>query len=292
MIQYARYLLSLGHQHSTADRRLAFDLAQEASTWYSAEAPHNNAKTPDNDTETLDKNTETPNSTRPLPLVDRPLHQPEAPWSVLKDAAFALIENGDVVEHGPEYDMILQTSYNALHSGAYDYKDPSAFHELANHPMIKEWTKEWLEMKVGAASHGIGDACFEVARYYLEFWGWYPPRKDGKHPNSKLAELGFDWLELSAQASVDNTNTMAYRYQLLGVLLDENGRHEQAKQVIERGREAVEKYSNRHELSQTFYENTMKNFRPAEHRAATFMSPTEPLLKPQQRWPRQSKPWV
>jgi hypothetical protein len=271
MILYARYILTLNHQQTAADRRLALDLAQEVSTWHGAETPGN---------------------IKDVALVDGPLHQPEAPWSVLKDAAFALIENQDVIEGDPEYEVMLKISYDALHSGAHDYRDPSAFEQLANHPMIGEWTKEWLKLKVEAATHGIGDACFDVARYYLEYWGWYPVRKDGKPPNSHMAELGFDWLELSAQASVDNTNTMAYRYQLLGVLLDENGRHDQAKQAIERGREVVEQYSNRYESSDSFYEDEMHRFTPVGNRAATFLSEPEPKLEPEQRWPEQKKPWV
>lgn len=219
MTIYTRYLLNLQKEANQDSRKLAFDLAQE-----------------------LSDSTEPAFPGAAIQLTETSTQKWEAPWMLLRDASLQRLEMDYPSPSDPTHQEINQVFVSALRQGVDLYNDPDACRTLSDHPAILEFSPEWIDLKTKSAMTGHSESCFNLARYYLEYYGWYPCI--GKSPsNAPIAQIGLTWLRLSADSALDNAKEMGDRYTMLALLLRENGLRKEGHDMIKRGIAAIEMFS-------------------------------------------------
>ena len=259
MAVYTRYLLNLRRQATRDTRVLAFDLAQELSSFSEPRDP-----------------------SRAIRLTSTAFHKWEAPWSLLRDAALQRLELDSLSRS--MHQQINETLVSTLQKGVDDYNDPEACRVLSNHPSLEEFSSEWISLKTKSAMDGDLESCYLLGRYYIEYWGWYPCT--GKKPSEKPEALsGFDWLELSAEGYVEKAQVMSERYLMIALLLRENSMRAEGHEVVKRGIESIYKYSTDRSAKTGIIKKLQEFDRSWDHdfsaRASRFLG--EPVLSPENR---------
>ena len=219
MAVYARYLLNLPTAANPSTRKDALELALELSLV----------------SEPADPSTA-------IQLTTTAFHKWEAPWMLVRDAARQRLEIDYPSPADPQHKRINQAFVEALREGVDSYNDPEAACDLSDHPEVEEFSREWINLKTISAMDGHQKSCYDLARYYIEYWGLYPCTGSIPSDNPE-ARVGLDWLELSAEAYVDDPNEMHRRYLILALLLRENGVHNEGHAAIKRGIDTIDQYS-------------------------------------------------
>ncbi len=175
-------------------------------------------------------------------LTTTAVHKEEAPWILLRDAALQRLELDYSDRSDPTHKSIDAALVSALRQGVEEYNDPEACRDLSDHSSIIEFSPEWVRLKEKSAMHGHTESCYNLGRYYLEYWGWYPCI-GGPLTKRPEAMIAFDWLELSAEGCLDDAKLMCDRYLLLALALRENGLRKEGHEAVKRGIQSIEKFS-------------------------------------------------
>ena len=219
MAVYARYLLNLPAAANPSTREDALELALELSLV----------------SEPADPSTA-------IQVTTTAFHKWEAPWMLVRDAARQRLELDYPSPADPQHRSINQVFVEALREGVDSYNDPEAARDLSDHPEVEEFASEWITLKTISAMDGHQKSCYDLARYYIEYWGLYPCT--GSIPSDDPeARIGLDWLELSAEAYLDDANEMHRRYLMLALLFRENGKHNEGRAALKRGIDTIDQYS-------------------------------------------------
>lgn len=219
MAVYARYLLNLRNAADRSSRQRALELAIE-----------------------LSKVSEPADPSTAIQLTTTAFHKWEAPWRLVRDAARQCLEIDYPSPLDPQHKEINQVFVGALREGVNQYNDPEAARDLSDHPEVEEFSSEWVALKTTSAMDGHPKSCYDLGRYYIEYWGWYPCI--GRIPSDNPeARIGLDWLELSAEGVLDDANEMHRRYLMVALLLRENGMHHEGREAVKRGVHTMDEYS-------------------------------------------------
>ena len=217
MTIYIRYLLSSSKAADTASRKEAFDMARVLSTMVQP-APQADV----------------------VQLTAQPVQKIEAPWALLRDAALERLQYDHTDPTDAEYQEINQVLGSALLDGVVNYQDPDAARTLSDHESVIPFSEQWIEFKKKSALAGHSDSCWHLGRYYLEYWERYP--WTGTLTTNRNAHIGYDWIELSAEAALDDAQMMTSRYRWLALFLRGAGMNKEGHEAIKRGLYALEKY--------------------------------------------------
>ena len=272
MAIYARYLLNQkAATRNPDDRKLAYDLAQALCSMSEPADPANAVR-----------------------LTTTAFHKWELPWSILRDAAIQRIQYDFPSPDHPTRKEIDQVLVTALRQGLDLYNDPEACRDLSDHPSIPEYSPEWIQLKTKSAMAGHAESCYNLARYYIEYYNLYPSVAN-KMPTNPEARIGLDWLELSAELASDNARTMQERYLIMALLMRENGLIKEGHEVLKRGMKNIESFSTDHR-ARTWSVRQMEPFernwdQPFSARVRQLLADkAAPVLTKEQRYQGQP-PW-
>lgn len=169
-------------------------------------------------------------------VTDNPFYDFALPWKLQRDAIMALSRIPRANE-----DVLSKPLKVAIDKGLFEWDDPEASGDLANHRSTVEHSELWVELTTKLAMNGDVDAAWKLGKYYVVKEGMFPAQNPPRR--HRQSDVGFEWMNVAINFAVDDLEAMMGRTLTLALIMRENGYRRAGLQLIAQTLHVVKGYT-------------------------------------------------